>query len=103
MDGPAWSEARMPLAEKVAIQLGISFAEYTGARLHIVHMALGEGAELIAEARKKGMDVTSETCPHYLVTNYKDAMSEYGPLAKIAPPLRSKEDNEKTLGRSTQW
>jgi len=95
MDAPAWSEARMPLAEKVAIQLGISFAEYTGARLHIVHMALGEGAELIAEARKKGLDVTSETCPHYLVTNYMDAMTEYGALAKIAPPLRSKEDNEK--------
>lgn len=95
MDGPAWSEARMPLAEKVAIQLGISFAEYTGARLHIVHMALGEGAELIAEARKRGLDVTSETCPHYLVTNYKEAMGKYGALAKIAPPIRSKEDNEK--------
>ena len=94
MDAPAWSEARMPLAEKVAIQLGISFAEFTGARLHIVHMALGEGAKLVAEAKKKGIDVTAETCPHYLTTNYKEAMGEYGALAKIAPPIRSKEDNE---------
>ena len=39
-DGPAWAEARMELAEKAAIQLGISFAEATGARLHIVHMSI---------------------------------------------------------------
>lgn len=39
MDGPAWAEARLELAEKVAIELGISFAEHTGARLHIVHMS----------------------------------------------------------------
>lgn len=94
MDGPAWSEARMPLAEKVAIQLGISFAEATGARLHIVHMALGEGAILVGEAKKRGLDVTSETCPHYLVLDYKEALSKYGAFAKIAPPIRSREDNE---------
>lgn len=94
MDAPAWAEARMPLAEKVAIQLGISFAEATGARLHIVHMALGEGAILVREAKKRGLDVTAETCPHYLTLNYKDAMSKFKQFAKIAPPLRSKEDNE---------
>ncbi|MDK2917685.1 MAG: allantoinase [Candidatus Petromonas sp.] len=94
MDGPAWAEARMPLAEKVAIELGISFAEETGARLHIVHMSTGVGAKLIGEAKKKGLDVTAETCPHYLTLNYQEAMTEFKQFAKIAPPLRSKEDNE---------
>lgn len=94
MDGPAWAEARMELAEKVAIELGISFAEDTGARLHIVHMSTGIGAKLVGEAKMKGLDVTSETCPHYLTLNYQDAMTKYGPLAKIAPPLRTKKDNE---------
>lgn len=94
MDGPAWAEARMELAEKVAIELGISFAEDTGARLHIVHMSTGIGAKLVKEAKMKGLDVTSETCPHYLTLNYQDAMTKYGPLAKIAPPLRTKKDNE---------
>ncbi len=94
MDGPAWAEARMELAEKVAIQLGISFAEDTGARLHIVHMSTGIGAKLVKEAKLRGLDVTSETCPHYLTLNYEEAMSEYGAFAKIAPPLRTKRDNK---------
>lgn len=93
-DGPAWAEARLELAEKAAIQLGISFAEETGARLHIVHMSTGIGAKLVGEAKKKGLDVTSETCPHYLTLNYQDAMTEHRQFAKIAPPLRTKKDNE---------
>ena len=94
LDGPAWAEARMELAEKVAIELGISFAEASGARLHIVHMSTGIGAKLVKDAKMRGLDVTSETCPHYLTLNYQESMSKYGPLAKIAPPLRTKKDNE---------
>ncbi len=94
MDGPAWAEARMELAEKVAIELGISFAEETGARLHIVHMSTGIGARLVGAAKKRGLNITSETCPHYLTLNYQDAMTKYGPLAKIAPPLRTPRDND---------
>lgn len=93
MDGPAWAEARMELAEKVAIQLGISFAEESGARLHIVHMSTGIGAKLVKEAKIRGLDVTSETCPHYLTLNAQEAMTEHGAFAKIAPPLRTKKDN----------
>ncbi|PAV29738.1 allantoinase AllB [Virgibacillus profundi] len=93
MDGPAWAEARMALAEKAAIQLVISFAEATGARVHIVHMTTKEGVELVREAKKRGVKVTAETCPHYLVLNAQDSMTERGTFAKIAPPLREKEDN----------
>lgn len=92
-DGPAWAEARMALAEKTAIELIISFAEATGARLHIVHMSTREGVELVRDAKKRGVKVTAETCPHYLVLNAQDAMSERGTFAKIAPPLREKADN----------
>lgn len=94
MDGPAWAEARMELAEKVAIELGISFAEATGARLHIVHMSTGIGAKLVGDAKKRGLNITSESCPHYLTLNYQESMTKHGPLAKIAPPLRTKRDNE---------
>ncbi len=92
-DAPAWAEARMTLAEKVAIELGISFAEEAGARLHIVHMSSGIGAKLVGDAKKRGLDVTAETCPHYLTLNYQDAMTEFQQFAKIAPPLRTKDDN----------
>jgi allantoinase len=94
MDSPAWAEARSILAEKVAVELGISFAEETGVRLHVVHMSIGVGAVIVGEAKKKGINVTAETCPHYLTLNAVDAMTEFGSFAKIAPPLRRKEDNE---------
>ncbi|MBF8983106.1 dihydroorotase family protein [Lutibacter sp. B2] len=94
LDGPAWAEARLTLAEKVAIELGISFAEETGARLHIVHMSTGIGAKLVGEAKKRGLPVTAEATPHYLTLNYQDAMTEHKQYAKIAPPLRTKKDNE---------
>ncbi|NNG65934.1 allantoinase AllB [Caldanaerobacter subterraneus] len=94
LDGPAWAEARLELAEKVAIELVISFAEATGARAHIVHMSTGIGAKLVREAKQRGINITSETCPHYLTLNYQEAMTKYGALAKIAPPIRTKKDNE---------
>ena len=94
LDGPAWAEARLELAEKVAIQMAISFAEETGARLHIVHMSTGVGGLLIGEAKKKGMSVTAETCPHYLTLNAYEAMTQWRQYAKIAPPLRTSRDNE---------
>ena len=51
-------------------------------------MTTKEGAELVKAAKKRGVKVTAETCPHYLVLNAKDSMSERGSFAKIAPPLR---------------
>lgn len=94
MDGPAWAEARYSLAEKVAIELVISFAEETGARAEIVHMTTKEGAELIRAAKQRGVKIVAETCPHYLVLNAQESMTKFGTLAKIAPPLRGVEDNE---------
>lgn len=93
-DGPAWAEARLVEAEQAAIELGINFAEASGARLHIVHMSSGIGSKLVGAAKKRGLNVTSETCPHYLMLNYQDAMTEHRQFAKIAPPLRTKKDNE---------
>lgn len=93
-DSPAWSEARNELAEKVAIELGISFAEATGARYHVVHMSTGIGAKLIEEGKKRGINVTSETCPHYLTLNYQESLTKFNSYAKVAPPLRTTADNE---------
>ncbi len=91
-DGPAWAEARKRLAERTAIQMVISFAEETGARAHIVHMSTRDGVELIRAAKRRGVSITAETCPHYLRLTAQDAMTEFGSFAKIAPPLRSEED-----------
>jgi len=77
-------------AELDAIQRALELAGETHCRLHIVHVSCGAGIALIASARKMGVDVSCETCPHYLVFIEED-METIGPLAKCAPPLRPKQ------------
>ena len=93
-DGQAWEEARNVLAEKTAIQMCLSFAEQTGARMHIVHLSSGTGATLIEDAKKRGLSITAETCPHYLILDGHEVLNKMGALAKIAPPIRIREEGE---------
>jgi len=74
-------------AETIAIGRAIALAAETGASLHIVHVSSGAGVALVAEARGRGLDVTCETCPHYLVLTADDCR-RLGAVAKCAPPLR---------------
>ena len=76
-------------AELDAITRAIDMAGETGCRLHIVHVSCGAGVALVASAQKLGVDVTCETCPHYLALTEEDMM-RIGPLAKCAPPLRAR-------------
>jgi allantoinase len=73
--------------ELEAISVALELAHATGCALHIVHVSSGAGVRLVAEAVLAGIDVSCETCPHYLVLNEADA-ERIGPLAKCAPPLR---------------
>jgi allantoinase len=86
-------EARPIRAELDAIRRAIDFAAETGCRLHIVHVSCGSGVEMIAAARTQGVDVSCETCPHYLVLT-EDEMLQLGAVAKCAPPLRSKTEQQ---------
>ena len=60
-------ESRPVEAELEAIRLAIELAGETKCALHVVHVSSGEGVALIVTAQKAGVDVTCETCPHYLV------------------------------------
>jgi allantoinase len=75
-------------AELEAIRIAIDLAAETGCRLHIVHVSCGSGVAVVADARARGIDVTCETCPHYLVLTEHD-MEQLGAVAKCAPPLRA--------------
>lgn len=86
-DRRAWGEARPPLAELEAIHRALFLSREAGCRLHIVHMSLPEGAEMISAARAAGQPVTVETCGHYLALTDDDLL-RLGPVAKCAPPLR---------------
>lgn len=86
-------DSRPVVAELEAIGRAILFAEETGCSLHVVHVSTGRGVALVAAARARGVDVTCETCAHYLVLTDEDAEA-LGAIAKCAPPLRPRGDLE---------
>lgn len=79
--------SRPATAEVEAVGRALLLAEETGARLHLVHLSTGRAVALAAEARTRGVDVTVETCPHYLAFSGED-MERLGAVLKCAPPLR---------------
>ena len=85
--------SRPAVAELQAIARAIALAEESGCSLHVVHVSTGRGVALVAAARARGVDVSCETCPHYLVLTEEDAEA-LGNVAKCAPPLRPREESE---------
>lgn len=83
-----WMASRPVGAEMAAIRIAMELAGEAGAKLHVVHVTHPDCLGLIAEGRANGVDVTAETCPHYLLLNSEIA-EKIGPAAKCAPPLRS--------------
>jgi allantoinase len=86
-------ESRPPAAEIEAIQRALDIARETGASLHIVHVSTGRGVSLATDARANGVDVSIETCPHYLSFTEQD-VERLGSVAKCAPPLRAVEHQQ---------
>ncbi len=80
-----------PSAEEVMASRDILLAESLGSRVHIAHISTKGTVELIREAKKRGVRVTCETCPHYFSLT-DEACRGYNTNAKMNPPLRSKED-----------
>jgi allantoinase len=79
--------------ELEAISLAVEIAGETGCALHVVHVSSAAGVAIIAKARERGVNVTCETCPHYLVLNEDDM----GGLSKCAPPLRPEVERQRLL------
>jgi len=86
-DAAAWLASRPVEVELAAIRTALELAGETGCALHVVHVSSPEGLALIAEARERRVDVSAETCPHYLLLNDRD-VARIGAPAKCAPPIR---------------
>lgn len=80
---------RPVFTEVEPIRRAIFFAKQTGCRIHICHIACPEGVEEVIKARAEGVDVTCETCIHYLYFT-TDELDAIGPTAKCSPPIRDK-------------
>ncbi|MBQ8432574.1 MAG: dihydroorotase [Clostridia bacterium] len=79
-------------SEYAQIARDLRLAEEIGCAYHVCHISAKESVALIREAKARGVDVTCETAPHYLVMDEND-LQEDGRF-KMNPPLRSKEDRE---------
>lgn len=88
-----FAASRPPSAELAAVLQALAYAEETGCALHFVHISSALSVEAIERAKLAGLDVTVETCPHYLTLTQED-MAVLGPVAKCAPPLRSRREQE---------
>jgi allantoinase len=85
--------SRPPVAETEAIGRILEFALATNARVHLCHVSVARGFELVARARKDGVEATAETCAHYLVLDDGE-FARQGGRVKINPPLRSRTEVE---------
>ena len=74
------------------IERDIRLVEETGCRFHVCHISTKESVELVRQAKRKGLPVTCETAPHYLLLCDED-LREDGRW-KMNPPLRSRQDKE---------
>jgi allantoinase len=88
--------SRPPVAERRAIEKVISAAAATGGRAHIVHLSAAECVAMVAAAQAAGIQLTAETCPHYLyfaAEQVPDGATEF----KCCPPIRD------SINREALW
>lgn len=86
-----------PVAEERMIERDIELVAETGARYHVAHISSAGGVELVRDAKRRGLPVTTEVCPHHLLLCDQDVIGENGqpdPNLKMSPPLRAREDVE---------
>ena len=83
----AWLDARPVEVELAAIRVALELAGETECALHLLQVSSPEGLALVDEARAQRVDVTAETCPHYLLLNDRD-VARIGAPARCVPPIR---------------
>src|SRR6516165_4033391 len=78
-------------AEEMMVHRDIALAELTGGRLHILHVSTAGSIEQIRQARKRGVKVTGEACPHHFTLTDRE-LRHYDANCKMTPPLRTDTD-----------
>ena len=79
------------VAEEAIIARDVLLTEEVGSRLHVCHVSTKGSVDVIRWAKSRGINVTAEVTPHHLILT-EDLVSEYNPVYKVNPPLRSSED-----------
>ncbi len=79
------------VAEALHVARDILLAEYLNLPVHVAHISCRQSVELILFAKERGIKITAETCPHYLILD-DSRLEGYDTSAKVCPPLRTPED-----------
>jgi dihydroorotase len=81
------------VAEDAIVARDVMLAEYLGARLHVCHLSTAGAADIVRQAKARGVAVTAEVTPHHLMLT-DDLAESYDPVFKVNPPLRTVADVE---------
>jgi dihydroorotase len=79
------------IAEELIVARDLLLAKFIGARLHLCHVSTAGAVELIRRAKREGVRVTCETCPHYFYFN-DEVLESFDANYKVNPPIRSEAD-----------
>ncbi len=79
--------ARPAVVAVEAVARAAILAEWTGARIHILHISSADELRPLAEAKARGVDITGETCPHYLMLS-SDDYARFAGIIRVNPPVR---------------
>ncbi|MCQ6272327.1 amidohydrolase family protein [Pseudarthrobacter sp. R1] len=82
---------RPELAEEVSVKETLAMAEYTGAAVYFVHQSTPRAVDLVTEARTRGQEAYSETCPHYVTLDDSVYGSKFPEWFACCPPMRNAE------------
>lgn len=90
-----YCKTRDDRAEAGAVSKMMNIAKRTGCKTHIVHLSSEWGLNMVQCAREEGVDLTAETCPHYLYFTQEDFENKnISNFLKTTPPVKSKYDRE---------
>lgn len=89
-------EGVLPEAEEIMAAREIVISETNKIRGHICHISTRTSVAMIRDAKKRGVKITCETCPHYYSFTVKEVL-ESGTNAKMNPPLREEEDRREII------
>ena len=88
-----WESTRPAICEAESVHHALFFAETFGTKMHVLHMSSKQAAGMVRDAKARGLRITAETGPHYLLREPKD-MEKVGPLLKMNPPVRTRDHGE---------
>jgi dihydroorotase len=92
-DALAHLAARPAVVAIEAVERAATLAEWTGARIHILHMSSAAELRPLREAKARGVDITGETCPQYLMLADTD-YERLGGIIRVNPPVREAQNQE---------